>query len=150
MLVKEIMTRKVVSIREEDTVEEAAKILSEEGFSGIPVVDENRVLVGIVTEGDLIRRASRINGPSYLEVLGGIIPLESKKSFIEHVQRSMGYLVKDIMTKDVITANKEDTIESVATIMVKKRVKRLPVVDSEDKLIGIISRRDVMNSIYNE
>lgn len=82
MKIKDIMTREVVTVGEEDTVETAANLLNEKGLSGLPVVDENNLLKGIITEGDLMRRISRIDGPSYIEILGGIFPLESKSNLL--------------------------------------------------------------------
>lgn len=149
MKVKDIMTKEVVTIKEDDTVETAANILNEKGLSGLPVVDDNNLVKGIITEGDLMRRISKIDGPSYIEVLGGIFPLESKSDFFDRLKKSMGYLVKDMMTKDVIITSEDAELEDVATLMVKKKVKRIPVVDDKGRLIGIISRKDIMEHLFD-
>lgn len=146
---KDIMTKEVLTIREDDTVEAAARLITEKDISGLPVVDENNKLKGIITEGDLIRRLSKISGPSSIEILGGIFPLERKKDFIDKINKSMGYLVKDMMTKDVITISEDAEIEEIATLMVREKIRRIPVVDDEKKLIGIISRRDIMKNIFD-
>lgn len=150
MKVKDIMTKEVVTVKEEDTVEIAANVLNDNSLSGLPVVDENKLLKGIITEGDLMRRVSRIDGPSYIEILGGIFALESKSKLAERLQKSMGYLVKDMMTEDVITIFEDATIEDAATLMVKEKVKRIPVVDEVGILIGIISRRDIMHHLFDK
>ncbi|NLY44662.1 MAG: CBS domain-containing protein [Tissierella sp.] len=150
MKAKDIMTKEIITIKEEDTVEVAAGILNEKGISGLPVVDEDHRLKGIITEGDLIRRVAKISGPSTIEILGGILPLERKKDFIDKINRYMGYLVKDMMTKDVITISEDTEIEEIATLMVKEKIKRIPVVDGEKRLIGIISRRDIMKNLFDE
>lgn len=146
---KDIMTREVVTIKEDDTVEVAARLINEKGISGLPVVDDNNKLLGIITEGDLIRRVSKISGPSSIEILGGIFPLERKKDYIDKINRYMGHLVKDMMTKDVITISEDVEIEDIATLMVREKIKRIPVVDDEKRLIGIISRRDIMKNIFD-
>lgn len=149
MKAKDIMTRDVVTIKGGDTVKAAAKIINENDLSGLPVVDEDNKVIGIITEGDLIRRVSKLSGPSYIEILGGIFPLERKKDFIDKVNKSTGYLVKDMMTEDVITISEDAELEEVATLMVKEKVKRIPIVDDEKRLIGIISRKDVMEHIFD-
>ncbi len=149
MYIKDIMTKEVVTVREEDTVEKCANLLIIHGLSGLPVIDENGKIKGIVTEGDLIRRASRIKGPAALEVLGGIFYLESPTKFVDDLKKSMGNLAKDIMSKEVITVSPEKTIEDAATILVQRKIKRLPVVDKEGNLIGIVSRKDIMNYLFN-
>ncbi len=150
MYVKDIMTKEVVTVVEDDTVEKCANILSRYDLSGLPVLDKEGKLKGIVTEGDLIRRASRIDGPAYLEILGGIIYFETAKDFLADVQKSMGNFVKDIMTKNVITINPDVDVEEAATIMVKKKIKRLPVLNEDGYLIGIISRKDIMKHLFDK
>ena len=149
MKVKDIMTKEVVTIKGDDTVKVAAKMLNEMNFSGLPVVDENNKIQGIITEGDLLRRMASINGPSYIHVLGGNFPFESKKDFLERLNKSIGYLVKEVMTKDVITISKDAEIQEVATLMVKEKIKRIPVVDNEKKIIGIISRKDILKHLFD-
>lgn len=149
MYIKDIMTKDIVTVLESDTVEKCAKILHEHKFSGLPVVDEDGMIKGIVTEGDIIKRASRMKGPSYLEILGGIVYLESAKDLMEEVQRTKGNLVGDIMTKDVRTIKEDEEIEDAATLLVKEKIKRLPVVGDEGRLIGIVARRDIMEYLFN-
>ena len=137
-----------LTIKEEDTIEVAARILNEKGISGLPVVDEDNKIKGIITEGDLIRRIAKIDGPSSIEILGGILPLESKKVFRERINRHLGYLVKDMMTKEVFAISEDVGIEEIATLMVREKISRVPIVDDEKRLIGIISRRDIMKNLF--
>lgn len=148
MYIKDIMTREVITVREEDTVEKCANLLMTHDLSALPVVDEFGKVKGIVTEGDLIRRASRIKGPAALEVLGGIFYLESPSKYIDDLKRSMGSFAKDIMSKDIITVNPDMVIAEAATLLVKNKIKRLPVIDGEGNLIGIVSRKDIMGFIF--
>lgn len=149
MKVKDIMTKEVVTVKEKDTVQIAANILNEKGLSGLPVIDDNNLINGIITEGDLMRRISKIDGPSYIEILGGIFPLERKSDFADRLKKSMGYLVKDMMTENVITISEDATLEDAATLMIKEKVKRIPVVDDIDRLIGIVSRKDIMEHLFS-
>lgn len=148
MYIKDIMTRGIVTVREDDTVEKCANLLITHNLSGLPVLDESGKVKGIVTEGDLIRRASRVKGPAALEVLGGIFYLESPKKFMDDLKKTMGNSAKDIMTKDVITVDPDKLIEEAATLLVQNKIKRLPVIDKEGNLIGIVSRKDIMNYLF--
>lgn len=149
MLVREVMTTDVVTVSIGDSVETCAKLLQEHNISGLPVLDEAGRVAGVVTEGDLIRRASRVKAPGYLEILGGLIYLGSPKKFVEELQRAMSLEAGQLMSKNVIFIGPEDTVEKAATLMVEKRISRLPVVDEQQKLIGIVSRRDIMGSLYD-
>lgn len=148
MYVKDIMTTQVITVTTEDTVEKCANLLMEHKFSGLPVLDLEENLVGIVTEGDLIRRASRIKAPPALALLGGLIYLGNPKKFIDEIKRAMSQKAGELMSKKVITVRPDDTIEHAATLMMDKKIKRLPVVNEEGKLVGIVSRRDIMAYLY--
>lgn len=149
MEVKEIMSTDVITVSTDESVEQCAKLLQEHNISGLPVLDAAGKVAGMVTEGDLIRRASRVKAPGYLEILGGLIYLGSPKKFVDELQRAMSLEAGQLMTKDVISVMPDDSVEKAATIMVEKKISRLPVIDTEGKLVGIVSRRDIMTSLYN-
>jgi CBS domain-containing protein len=150
MLVKEVMTEQVVTVTTDDSVEKCANLLLEHNISGLPVLNETGKVVGMVTEGDLIRRASRMKAPGYLEILGGLIYLGSPKKFVDEILRAMSLSAGEMMTKKVIAVSPEDTLEQAATLMTQNEVSRLPVIDAAGKLVGIVSRRDIMRRLYNE
>ena len=147
--VKDIMTTEVITVSTGDSVELCAKLMQENNISGLPVLNEAGRVSGIVTEGDLIRRASRVKAPGYLEILGGLIYLGSPKKFVEELQRAMSLEAGQLMSKNLVTIAPEDTVEQAATLMVDKKISRLPVLDESGKLVGIISRRDIMGSLYS-
>ncbi|MCJ7806802.1 MAG: CBS domain-containing protein [Clostridia bacterium] len=149
MQVKEIMSTTVITVTTSEPVEQCAKLLQKHDISGLPVLDMTGKVVGIVTEGDLIRRASRIKAPGYLEILGGLIFLGSPKKFVDELQRAMSLEAGQLMSRNVISVKPEDTVEMAATLMVEKTISRLPVIDDHDKLVGIVSRRDIMSCLYN-
>ncbi len=148
MQIKEIMTGDVITVSTDESVEQCARLLQEHNISGLPVLDAAGKVVGIVTEGDLIRRASRVKAPGYLEILGGLIYLGSPKKFVEDLQRAMSLEAGQLMTKDVVSVKPDDVVEKAATLMVEKKISRLPVIDEKEKLVGIVTRRDIMNSLY--
>jgi CBS domain-containing protein len=149
MQVKEIMTSEVVTVSTTDSVELCAKLLQEHDISGLPVLDEAGKVAGMITEGDLIRRASRVKAPGYLEILGGLIYLGSPKKFVDELQRAMSLEAGQLMSKDLVSIKPDDTVENAATLMVEKKISRLPVLDDNGKLVGIVSRRDIMGSLYS-
>ncbi len=150
MLIEEVMTRDVITVNLNDSIEKCANILFEHNISGLPVVDDEGKVAGIITEGDLIRRAARIKAPGYLEVLGGLVYLGNPVKFVDELKKAMSLRAGDLMTEKVIDISPEDTLEEAATKMLKHGISRLPVVDWNKKPVGILSRRDIMHSLYNE
>lgn len=148
MKIKDIMTKEVITVKEADTIESCAKLLTTHDFSGLPVVDESGDLKGIITEGDLIRRSAKVPTPAYLEFLGGIIYLDNPNKFFDEVKKSMGLTAKEAMTEDLTTIGPDEAIEKAANLLVRKQIKRLPVVDEAGKLIGIVSRKDIMTHLF--
>jgi len=149
MQIKDVMTGKVITVTTADSVEKCAKLLQENEISGLPVVDEEGKIVGMITEGDLIRRASRIEAPGYLEILGGLIYLGSPNKFVDELQRAMALEAGKMMSKDVVSIKPGESLERAATLMVKNNVNRLPVIDDDGELVGIVSRRDIMKHLYD-
>ena len=145
MLAKDIMTKDVITVTREDTIENVIKILMEREISGIPVVNDKGEIEGIITEGDLIYRSKNLKIPTFLSLLGGYVFLESTKKLEQQIKKMSGYKVEDVMTKEVVTVDEDETIENIATTMTKKKINRIPV-EKEGKLVGIISRKDIIKS----
>jgi CBS domain-containing protein len=144
---KDIMSREVIVFRKDTSVKEAARILTEKGIGGAPVVNEEGRLVGIVTEADLIMQDIKLHFPTYLHLLDGYVYLPgSLHRFEEKLRRAVGAEVKDVMTREVITVSPEAKVEDIATLMVEKDIGRVPVVDGE-KLVGIITKGDIVKSL---
>ncbi|MEW5785429.1 MAG: CBS domain-containing protein [Bacillota bacterium] len=148
MLVKEIMVKDVISVSLDSPVEECARLMQEHRISGLPVLDAAGRLAGIITEGDLIRRLARYKVPGFLPILGGLVFLDDPQRFVGELRRAMALHVGRLMTRDVITAAPEDTLEKAATKMLRRQVKRLPVIDQAGTLAGIIARRDLVEVLY--
>lgn len=146
MKAKDIMTKEVVTISEENTVEEVMKIILENKISGVPVVNEQNEVVGVVSESDLIYRDKEISTPVFVPVLEGYVFLESIKKYQEKLKKKAALRVKDIMTTPVIKVDENEDVHNIANIMLDKKVNRVPVVNSENKLVGIVSRSDILKS----
>lgn len=126
----------------QSTVEEAIKLFAEERVSGVPVVEDGR-LVGIITEGDLIFQDADVKAPGFLDILGGIVPLGDTDEYRREALKSAGVTVGEVMTDDPVTVTPEATLAETATIMADRRKKILPVVEG-GRLVGVITRMDIL------
>jgi CBS domain-containing protein len=145
MQVRDVMTRNVVSTTGGESVLNAARTMLQNRISGLPVVDASGHLVGMVTEGDFLRRGelgTERRRPKWLELLLGPGRLAD-----EYV-RTSGQKIEDVMTRDPVTAAENDTLETVVELMERKRIKRLPVV-RDGKIVGIISRANLVHALVS-
>lgn len=143
---KDIMTKDVITVAPSTTLEELAQILTENKISGCPVVDENKDLIGIVTENDLISQKKRLHIPTIVRLFDAFIMLESPSRLEKELKKMAAVKVDEICAKDVITVNEETPIEDIATIMSEKGVHLIPVVEGS-KIKGIIGKIDLIKGI---
>ena len=138
--VRNVMTTAVVTIKRDADLHEAARLLSENKISGMPVVDDNNRVIGVISEADILILAGLKKEHTFRDILRNILgePVPTKKG---------GNKVGDVMGFPPITSKADDDIGEVAKILDDRRIKRLPVVDDEGKLIGIISRADIVRAI---
>lgn len=148
MIAKDIMSTNVVTIKKDLTIEQIAKVLTEKNISGVPVVDENDKIIGIVTKKDLIYKDLEPRFPSYIEVLGGIFFINGVKHYEEELKKLVATKAEDIMTNKVVTITEDEDVKTIAELMVEKSINRLPVV-KDGKIIGIVSRGDLVKSLIN-
>jgi CBS domain-containing protein len=146
MNVADIMTREVISVRPDMRVGQIARVFREHQLSGLPVVSEAGELVGIITELDMVKRHARPELPAFLPLLGAYLPLRTKE-YRESLRRITGVVAQDIMTTPVNTIGPDASIEDAATVMVSNRSNPLPVVDENGRMIGIISRTDILRVV---
>ncbi|WP_250674204.1 CBS domain-containing protein [Paraclostridium ghonii] len=147
---KDIMTTDVKVAREADTIQDIANILITEKIGGVPVVDEDNKVVGIISETDIIKKEKYVNPPEYITFLQGLICINDFKKIERDIKDISATKVKDLMSKDVIKVYEDDTFDDIANIMIKQSVNRVPVVDVNDKIKGIICRYDIIKSMYED
>lgn len=140
ILVRDVMTREVIAIRKQADIHEAAKLLSENRISGLPVVDEEDHVIGVISEADILFTAGMRRGHTFKDILNHLLgePLPRRKG---------GDRVEDIMSSPAITTTPEADVREVARILDEKRIKRLPVVDQANRLVGIVSRANLVRVI---
>lgn len=143
---KDIMTKKVVTVLPDTPVTEAAKLLIENHFNGLPVVEEGGHLIGIICQDDLIFQQKKIPLPSFFTVLDSLIPLSSEKNIEKEVRKIAAVTVRQAMTSDPVTIGPEADIEDIATLMIKNDIHTLPVLD-QGELVGIIGREDILQTL---
>ncbi|HBQ27277.1 MAG TPA: hypothetical protein DD791_12850 [Syntrophomonas sp.] len=146
MLAREIMSQDVITVSPEEEVDKAARILLENKISGLPVVDANNHVVGIITEKDLIVRAGELKVPFYITLFDSIIFLENPIRFNNDVKKYIATQIKDAMTRKVFMVEEDTPINEIVEIMQKRAVNRVPVVRN-DKLVGIITRNDILKAL---
>ena len=146
MKTKDIMTKEVITVKPEMTIEELARLFTKHDISGAPVVDEAGGLIGIVTENDLIKMEQRLHIPTIITIFDAVIYLGSSKKFEDDLKRMAATRVSDIYKRDVITITENTTLEEVATIMCEKDIHHLPVV-KKGKLMGIVGKKDIVRAI---
>jgi len=143
MQVKDVMTRNVISVGVKEPVVKAARLMLQNRISGLPVIDEKNELVGVVTEGDFLRRRELGTGrrhPKWLEFVLG--PGRLAQDYVHESGRK----VEEIMTPDPWTVGEDDSLDAVVELMERRHVKRLPVI-RDGKMIGIISRANLLHAL---
>ncbi len=147
LLARDVMVKKVITINKNASVAELTELLIKNKISGVPVVDDSGKLVGIATEGDLIVRDADLHFPRYFKLLDSIIYLESLNKFKRNLRKYLGTKVEDVMTSKVKIVKEDTPVNVVANIMIRDNVNRVPVLDNDGNLVGIITRADIVKSM---
>jgi CBS domain-containing protein len=141
--ISDIMTKEVVKVRPDTRVRRIAQLMTDHGISGLPVVNNNDQLLGVVTEMDMIVRNTRFKIPNFIMILDHIIYLETPQQFQERLENMLGVTAGEIMTEGVTTIAPDATIEELSELMAEREINPIPVVEN-DRLVGIISRADII------
>jgi len=141
-----IMTRKVITVRPEATVAEISKVLSQHGISAVPVCDNDGRLVGMVSEGDLMRPFAKANALRRSWWLGMIAEgTDLAPEFVDYLRLDR-HCARDLMTKEVVSAREDTRVTEIADLLATRHIKRVPIV-REGKLVGIVSRADIVAAL---
>jgi CBS domain-containing protein len=146
--VREIMTRSVITVRPDTDVGEIAHLIWENDVSSLPVVEQGRV-IGIVTDYDLISRHTEFDGPIYLPFIDVYFQVPGTGDR-EQLRRILATTARELMSYPVLTARPESSLQEVATMMYERRINAIPIVDSDERLVGIVSRADIVRLIALE
>ncbi len=141
MIVADVMTKDVKTLSPHASLKEAAREMVARGFSGMPVVEEDGRLVGILTESDFINPHQK--GPRARRLLHALFG-DGEASLAD------AEVAEELMTRDVVVVGPSDSTRQAARLMAKRRVKRLPVVDGSGRVVGIVSRADLLKTFARQ
>lgn len=142
MKARDIMTTNVVTVSPETDIAEAVRLMLERQISGVPVIDNSGRLAGILTEGDLMRRAELVTGRQSWWINPMSSPEQEAKAYV----KAHGLKVKDVMTKEVVTIDEQEPLDRIAMVLEERGIKRTPVMRN-GKIIGIVSRANLLRSL---
>jgi len=147
-LVREVMSTPVSTLRPDDKVEQAAYVLAAKDVGSLPVVDDDGKLLGILRDDDLIASESRVHVPTFINFLGLGMAFPGEMKHLEReLKKIAGATARDVMQTDPPAVTHDATLEDVATIMHDRGVNSVPVVDTDNKVVGIVARADVVRFI---
>lgn len=145
---KDIMEKNVISITPDTDITKAVKTLLDNHINGVPVVDANGALQGILCQSDLIFQQKEMSIPPIFMLLDGIIPLSSSKKLDDELQKMAARTVVEAMVKNPVFAHPDMPISEIASLMVEKHFHTIPVVD-KNKLVGIIGKEDILKILIS-
>jgi len=140
------MAKDVLTVTPETSISHAASLLLQYHINGMPVVDEENNLVGIICQSDIITQQKKLPLPTIFTLLDGIIPLTSMSHMEKEVQKMAATRVNEAMTPDPTSVTPDTELEEMAEIMVTRNYHTLPVVE-DGKLVGIIGKEDVLKTL---
>ena len=143
MQAQDIMTKNVISAAADTTVEEVTALMMKNHISAVPILDTDGAIIGLVSEGDLMRRvegSGKTNKSWWLSLFS--VPDDTLTDFIA----MRGRRAKDIMTRDVKIVAPDTAVADIARLLAEKRIKRVPVVE-DDRMVGIVSRANLMQAL---
>ena len=151
-LVRQVMTADPATVSPDATVEEIVRSMREHELPGLPVIDADGRLVGIVTESDLVITDDEgdLHIPHYIELFGGMVFLpESVKRFEERFHKAAASTARELMTPDPVTVEADDPVRKAARLITDSGHNRLPVTEG-GRLVGVVTRVDVLGALAGE
>jgi len=150
--VADFMDREPAAVSPEDGIKDVIEVLQTHDLPGVPVVDETRTVVGIITDSDLVisDEKSDFHLPHYVNIMGGLVFLGSTRHFEERAKKAFANTAAEMMTPDPITVRPDDPVERAAKLISDSTHNRLPVVDDEGRLAGVITRVDVLAALTGD
>ncbi|MEH2075019.1 CBS domain-containing protein [Nostoc sp.] len=145
--VADVMSRDPIVVYAETPLKEAIQILAERHISGLPVVDDVGKLVGIISETDLMWQETGVTPPAYIMFLDSVIYLKNPATYERDLHKALGQTVGEVMSKNPIAISSDKTLKQAATIMHDRSVHRLPVIEGTDRVIGILTRGDIIRAM---
>ncbi len=143
---KEIMTTEVKTAHPDMPVKELAALLYNNKIGGVPVVDDEGQVIGVVTENDLIDQNKKLHIPTMVSFLDSVIFIDSAASFEKEIKKMTGSQVKDVCSEQLFTVDEDASLEDIASLISEEGVHTLPVL-KDGKLVGVIGKADLIGVI---
>ncbi len=148
--VAQIMTSSPLTVKPETPLKDAISLLVENKLSGLPVVNDQNKLVGVISESDLMWQESGVEPPPYIMILDSVIYLQNLGRYEKDIHKALGQTVGEVMTNKPITIQAEEGVKKAAQLLHDKKISRLPVVDSDGNVVGIITQGDIIRAMAAE
>jgi CBS-domain-containing membrane protein len=148
----DIMDTDVPGLGTEDEAQRAIELLAEREIGALPVVNSENRVIGIVSESDLVisEEEADLHLPAFFDLMGGTIFTGSVKGFEKRLNKALATKVRDLMTEDPVVVRTDDSAEMVARKIAESHHNHLPVVDSDGKLAGMVTRADALAALLEE
>ena len=150
MKIQEVMNKYPVTVGKDAPISDVADLLVKYNLTAVSVVDDDNKLLGIISEGDLLYKKVRPHVPHYVNVLGASIYYNGIGEYNAQFKKLFASHVHELMTDEVITTTPDKDVEEIVSVMLDQHLKNVPVVDKEYRLIGILSRRDIIKLIAKD
>lgn len=144
--VTQIMTTDVYAVMEHVSIPTIARIMRDNGISGLPVINDQSQIVGIITEMDIVSHEIQVDTPTFVPFLDAIFRMPGDTSD-DDIRRVLATTAGELMTSPVYSVTTNASVREVATLMFERRVNPVPVLDGENRVVGIVSRSDVVGLI---
>lgn len=149
MFARDVMVDGVVTVAPEASIREVLALFVQHRIGGIPVVGQDGELMGIISDGDILKQI-RKKDPVMVDLLTSFTVLEDRSDLGDKVQTLLERKVREVMTARVHTVMPDTPLTEVAAMMTDRKIKRIPVVDEKNRLLGIISRGDMIRGISSQ
>jgi CBS domain-containing protein len=143
MVVRDVMTKNVISVTKFESIMHVANILTEKNISGLPVVDKEGKVLGIITQADILSMVGVGRDHTFKDLLKYMLGEKLP-------ERRVGDLVGDIMTSPALTISPDANVAEAVRIMEEKRIRRVTVVNGKNELLGILTRADILKAVINK
>jgi CBS domain-containing protein len=146
---RDIMTTEVLTVTPETSIEDLSKILENRKIGGVPVVEKDGCLVGVITQSDLVERARDLELPPAINILDFHFYLQIPSHLLARVEKMLGTTVGDCMTRELVTVAPDTAVSRIAALMAKQKVHTIPVVKG-GKIVGVIGKMDLVRAMARE
>ena len=144
---RDIMTTPVLSVKEDSTIKEVIELLFQNRFSGVPVIDDDEKVIGILSDTDIVRYSHQVSVIPFADLSGWISPY-TEVTDLASLRKGVDLLTStraaQVMTKKVYTVTEDTDSGEVARLMNRRNINRVPVIDTEGRLSGIVTRADIV------